>query len=160
MPQSEIKIREAGRGLKMRREPFTFIENSRVDQLRKAYCSLCEEQTGRLNKLVPRFVDGIKDEKFRQCCYCGKLYPIYDLKYFTEYEPKAVPTKNPFESTTKVVTISKKRRKNKHELKSIDNNIEITKLAGKEDKELEGMMENRPGIINYINDDNDDMTKD
>jgi hypothetical protein len=63
-----------------RREPFTFIDFHSNDEPRKAFCRICEELTGRLNKLVPRLVDGIEDDRFKICSYCGEIYPIYDIK--------------------------------------------------------------------------------
>jgi hypothetical protein len=141
--------------MKIRREPFTFIEET--SESKKAFCTKCKDLTGKLNRLVPRYIDGIQDDNFIICSYCGELYPLHDVEYFAEFEPKANPT-NQFDSSTKVVTISKKRRKNKNELKVIENYVEIPKLAGEEDKELESMLKDRPGIINYIHD--DDMIED
>jgi hypothetical protein len=84
-----------------RREPVTFVE-SETDVERKVFCRVCEETTGHLNRLVPRFVNGLQDDKFKVCSFCGELYPIFDIKFFTEYEPKGYIADNPFESGTKV----------------------------------------------------------
>jgi hypothetical protein len=130
---------------------------------RKSYCRLCEEFTGKLNRLVPRYVDGILDDKFKICCYCGEVYPLYDVKLEMEYEAKAQAVENPFESGTKVVAIERKRKyKQEKHSRAIDNdnyaNIDdIPKFGHKEDKELKGMLKDRVGIINYINDDVEPM---
>ena len=39
-----------------RREPFAFIDFHSNDEPRKAFCRICEETTGRSNRLVPRYV--------------------------------------------------------------------------------------------------------
>ena len=129
---------------------FTFIESEKEDP-KKAYCRKCEELTGRLNKLVPRFFNGIRDDKFRICSYCGEVYPIYDVKYFTEYEPKGFISENPFESGTKVSVVNNKR-KSKFDRNGYIEEIEIPKKEGKEDKELECMLKDRPGILLNLND--------
>jgi hypothetical protein len=137
--------------IKMTRRPaFTFIESEKEGP-KKAYCRKCEELTGRLNKLVPRFINGIRDDKFRICSYCGEVYPIYDVKYFTEYEPKGFISENPFESGTKVSVVNNKRTSR------ITNKVlepfDIPKLAGKEDTELASMLKDRPSILLNLSDD-------
>jgi len=144
----------------MRREHFTFVESESDLVNRKAFCQICEETSGRLNKLVPKYTNGVLDDKFKQCSYCGKLYPIYDVKFFAEYEPKGVPVRNRLDSTTKVVTASNLRIKNKHRPRTNNNDLVIPRLAGKEDKELKSLLKDRPGTINYISDDNDDSIED
>ena len=136
-----------------RRSAFTFVESEEEDP-KKAYCRNCEELTGRLNKLVPRLVNGVEDDKFRICSYCGEVYPIYDVKYFTEYEPKGYISDNPFESGTKVVAVNTHRniKKQRHGLRPIDNEIDVPKFAGKEDTELKTILRDRPGILINLND--------
>jgi hypothetical protein len=94
-----------------RREPFEFIDFHSNDEPRKAFCRICEETTGRLNRLVPRYVNNILDDKFKVCSYCGELYAIYDVKFVSEYEPKARLNENPFEYGTQVSMINKRRVK-------------------------------------------------
>jgi hypothetical protein len=135
-----------------RRPAFTFVGSEKEDP-KKAYCRNCEELTGRLNKLVPRLVNGVEDDKFRICSYCGEIYPIYDVKYFTEYEPKGYISDNPFDSGTRVLTVNNKRKsKSKFDKNGHLEEIEIPKIAGKEDKELECMLKDRPGILLNLND--------
>jgi hypothetical protein len=137
----------------MRRESFTFVDTSPEDESRKAFCERCEDISGKLNKLVPRIVEGITDDKFRICCYCGEVYPIHDMKLITEYEPKAVSVNNPYESSIKVGIIQKKRKaRDRKHTRSIDNDMEIPDLAGREDKDLKAMLKDRVRIINYIDD--------
>lgn len=140
----------------MRRDSFTFVETSPEDESRKAYCRLCEDFTGKLNKLVPRYVDGILDDKFKICSYCGEIYPIYDVKLFTEYEPKAQAVRNPFESGTKVEAIDRKRKyRQKKRVRAVDNDQDIPDFAGKEDTFLKDMQD-EGAIINSIEDSYDE----
>ena len=135
-----------------RRETFTFVEDSREEESRKAYCRLCEDFTGKLNKLVPRYVDGILDDKFKVCGYCGEIYPIYDVKLFTEYEPKAQTVENTFDSGTRVDSIDRKRKyKQKKRVRGLDNDQEIPDFAGKEDAFLKDLQD-EGAIIHSIDD--------
>lgn len=140
----------------VRRESFTFVDIDPDTASRKAYCQRCEDFTGKLQKLVPRYNNGVLDDKFKQCSYCGELYPIYDVKYYAEYEPKGVPITNPFDTATKVVAIKQKRTKkaDKH-LRAVDNDQDIPDFAGKPDQELINM-QNEGAIINSISDSNDE----
>lgn len=135
-----------------RREPFTFIDFHSNDEPRKAFCRICEELTGRLNKLVPRLVDGIEDDKFKICSYCGEIYPIYDVKYASEYEPKGYISDNPFECGAKVSVVNRTRA-NRSKHRSVYDEIEIPKLAGKPEVELESMLKDRTSILLDLNDD-------
>ena len=140
----------------MRRDPFTFVETSPEDESRKAFCRRCEEYTGKLQKLVPRYVDGIVDDKFKVCSYCGEIYPIYDVKLFTEYEPKATTVENPFDTANKVEAISTKRKyKQKKRTRGLDNDQEIPDFAGKEDVFLKDLQD-EGAIIRSIHDSNDE----
>jgi hypothetical protein len=130
-----------------RREPFTFIDFHSNSE-RKAFCRICEETTGRLNRLLPRYINDILDDKFKVCSYCGELYPIYDIKFVPEYEPKARISENPFESGAKVSVVNKKRTIRNKET----NDENIPNLAGREDTELKTMLRDRPGILNNLND--------
>ena len=139
-----------------RRETFTFVESSPEEESRKAYCRLCEDFTGKLNKLVPRYVDGIVDDKFKICSYCGEIYPIYDVKLFTEYEPKAQTVENPFDSGTRVDAIDRKRKyKQKKHVRGLDNDAEIPDFAGKEDTFLKDLQD-EGAIIHSIDDSYDE----
>jgi hypothetical protein len=137
-----------------RSEPFTFVDLHNEENSKKSYCRLCEDYAGKLQKLVPRLIDGVVDDRFKVCCYCGEVYPIYDIKLVSEYEPKATTVENPFQSGTQVSTVSKKRGgKRKQKGRDIANDQDVPPLAGKPDRELESMLKDRSGIINYINDD-------
>jgi hypothetical protein len=92
---------------------------------------------GKLNKLVPRLINGIPDDAFKICSYCAEIYPIYEVKLEAEYKPKATTVKHPFESSTKVVALGKKRKyKHTKHGRAIDNDQQIPPLAGKPDREL------------------------
>lgn len=120
-----------------RRPNFVFVDTPSEELTTKAFCTRCETYTQKLNRLVPRYIDGVEDEKFRECSYCGELYPIYDVKYFAEYEPKAVPTKNPFDSSNKVETLQSRRLvRDKKKIRNVDNDQEIPDFAGKKDEFL------------------------
>jgi hypothetical protein len=142
----------------MRSEPTTFIDlhNDNEKESRKSNCRKCLDLTGKLQKLVPRYVDGIVDDKFKICSYCGEIYPIYEIKLEMEYEPKAVTVRNPFDSGTRVDAVDRKRKyKQKKHGRDSDNYIEIEdipKFGHREDKELKSMLKDRVGIINYITD--------
>ena len=89
-----------------------------------------EETTGRLNRLVPRYVNNILDDKFKVCSYCGELYAIYDVKFVSKYEPKARLNENPFESGTQVSMINKRRAKrNKKTESSLDIYIQYSTIS-------------------------------
>ena len=103
------KVTKSGKSI--RRIRIGFIDFHSNDEPRKAVCRICEETTGRLNRLVPRYVNNILDDKFKVCSYCGELYATYDVKFVSEYEPKARLNENPFESGTQVSMINKRRVK-------------------------------------------------
>ena len=142
-----------------RSENFTFVDlHNDEDDSRKSFCRKCQDLTGKLQKLVPRIVNGVIDADFKICSYCAEIYPIYDVKLEMEFEPKAVTVENPFESGTKVVAIERKRKyKQKKYGRPVDNDnyakiADIPNFGHKEDKELKSMLSDRVGIINYIND--------
>jgi len=120
----------------LRRPNYTFVEGDSIGEA-KANCRICEETEGRIERLVPRYVDGILDDKFKICGYCGEIYPMYDIKLITEYEPKATLTNydNPFASGTQVEMANKMRNtREKIPIRDFDNlPVDIPKLAGKED---------------------------
>lgn len=136
----------------MRSENYTFVDTGSEIDTKKAYCRKCEENTGQFNKLVPRFVNGVQDDKFKVCSFCGELYPIFDVKFFTEYEPKGYISDNPFDSGNKVVVQSRKRTaRHQHRNRPLPNeDIEIPKFAGKKDEFLEKVVKSEGAIINSI----------
>lgn len=138
----------------MRSGNVTFVDTSDELENRKAYCEKCEDIAGQFNRLVPRFVNGVQDDKFKICSYCGTLYPIHDIKLFTEYEPKGYISDNPFDSGSKISVQSKRRQSRKlHRNKPLPNeDIEIPKFAGKKDVFLEDMVLKEGAIINKIHD--------
>lgn len=136
-----------------RSDSVSFVEPN-FESTRKAYCAKCEDIAGQFNKLVPRFVNGIKDDKFKVCSYCGELYPIYDVKFFTEYEPKGYISDNPFDSGSKV-SVKSVKRKVKHQYRNDplpNEDIEIPKLAGRKDEFLERLVKEEGAVINSIQD--------
>lgn len=138
-----------------RSDSVSFVENLTEIDLKKAYCPKCEDEKSMSNQLVPRLDEnGIADDKFKICSYCRKIYPIFDVKYFTEYQPKGFISDNPYDSGTKVTAMGEKRINKSNKKEGIEP-IEIPKLAGKPDTELENMLsgKDRPVVLNYLNDD-------
>jgi len=140
-----------------RSEPYNFVDlHNDNDDESKSFCRKCNDFNGHLNKLVPRLIDGLPDEHFVICSYCAEIYPKYDIALEMVYEPKAQTVENPFESGTKVVAIERKRKyKQKKHGRYSDNYVDIEDIPNfghKEDKELKGILKDRIGIINYIND--------
>jgi len=134
-----------------RSDTVSFVESGEKQE-RRAYCRLCEDLAGQFNKLVPRYINGIRDDKFKVCSYCGELYPIYDVKYFTEYEPKGYISNNPFDSGSRIAVKDQRRRVRKqHRNNPLPNeDIEIPKFAGKKDVDLERMVKEEGAILNSI----------
>ena len=138
----------------MRSDSVSFVDYPQEHETRKAYCRKCEDIGGQFNKLVPRIVNGIKDDKFKVCSYCGELYPIYDVKFFTEYEPKGYISDNPFDSGSRVgVKSTRRNARHQHRNRPLPNeDVEIPKFAGRKDIELEKMVKEEGAIINSIQD--------
>jgi len=136
----------------MRSGTVSFVDIPAEMSTAKQYCPLCEETMNQYNKLVPRYVDGIKDDKFKVCGYCGELYPIHDVKYFTEYEPKGYIPDNPFDSGAKVEIQSRRRKVRKqHRNNPLPNeDVEIPKFAGQKDTFLEKKVMEEGAIITSI----------
>lgn len=136
-----------------RSDSVTFVEPN-FESSRKQFCPKCEDIGGQFNKLVPRFVNGIKDDKFKICSYCGELYPIMDVRYFTEYEPKGYISDNPFDSGTRI-SVKSTRRKARHEHRDRplpNEDLEIPKFAGRKDEFLERLTKEEGAVINSIQD--------
>ena len=138
-----------------RSDSVTFIDTSdSIHESKKAYCPKCEDIAGQFNKLVPRIVNGIRDDKFKVCSYCGELFPIFDVKYFTEYEPKGHISDNPFDSGSRV-GIKSARRQVRHLKRNrplVNEDVEIPKFAGRKDEFLEKKVMEEGAIINSIQD--------
>lgn len=135
-----------------RSESVSFIEVTDNTETKKAYCQKCEDIAGQFNKLVPRFINGVKDDKFKVCSYCGELYPIYDVKWATEYEPKGYISDNPFDSGSKVGVKSRKRTaRQQHRNRPLPNeDVEIPKFAGKKDEFLEKKVMEEGAVVHSI----------
>ena len=130
----------------------TFIEKD-LDDKKISYCRLCEERTGQLQKLVPRLTsDGLKDDKFKLCPFCGDIVPIFEAKIEPQYVPKGHIPSNPYESGTKVVA-SRNRRTIRNAHSDLEP-IEIPKFGKQEDTELEAILkkDSRPAILNMLED--------
>lgn len=136
-----------------RSDSVSFIETHDGVDPKKAYCRICEEATGQFNKLVPRFKNGVQDEKFKQCSFCGELYPIYDVKFHTEYEPKGYISDNPFDSGSKVgIKSTKRKARRQYRNKPLPNeDVEIPKFAGRKDEFLERAIQ-EGAIVHSIDD--------
>lgn len=136
-----------------RSETNTFVDVTDIEDPKKAYCRICEEMSGQFNKLVPRYINNIKDDKFKVCSFCGELYPIYDVKFFTEYEPKGYISDNPFDSGSKVGIKSAKRtaRRQHRNRPLVNEDVEIPKFAGRKDEFLEQKLK-EGAIITSIDD--------
>jgi len=140
-----------------RRSHFTFIKPEK--ESRKAFCQKCLDYRGVENRLIPRVLDdGIIDDKFKECSYCGDVVPIYDIMLLTEYEPKAMVTDNPFESGTKVISPIHNRqiKKQVSRVKGYDNDVEITDFAGKPDEILENAVKEGAIVLSVADSNEDD----
>lgn len=137
-----------------RSDSVSFVEVNDGEDKKKAYCRKCEDISGQFNKLVPRFINGIKDDKFKICSYCGEMYPIYDVKFFTEYEPKGYISDNPFDSGSKVgIKSTKRRARLQHRNRPLPNeDVEIPKFAGRKDEFLEKKILEEGAVIHSITD--------
>ena len=142
-----------------RTDHVSFVETNEIN-LRKAYCEKCEEKDGIFNKLVPRVKDGLIDEKFRICSFCGAEYPIFDVKFTPEYEPKGYISDNPFDTGAKVGIKDDRRKARKlYRNKPLPNeDVEIPKFAGRKDKLIEDAIQ-EGAIVHSIEDswDQDDV---
>lgn len=130
----------------------SFLDPDRED-IKRAYCQKCEDIAGQFNKLVPRIVNGVLDNKFKLCSYCGEVYPIFDVKFEPEYEPKGYISDNPFDTGAKVAVKDAKRRSRKlYKNKPLPNeDVEIPKFAGKKDEFLEEKLK-EGAIVHSIDD--------
>lgn len=135
-----------------RRGTVAFVDSE--GDSKKPICPGCEEKgfDSRANMVPYINVEGLRDDNFRRCSTCGDIVPIHELKYESELEDFVdVETAN----KPAVFEVAEKRRTFE---RSVGNNNwpadDIPKLArGREDKDLENMLRDRPGIITYLNDD-------
>ena len=137
-----------------RSESVTFVRDEKQKDTKKAYCQTCLDKDGKLNRLVPRLENGIESDKWKICSYCSELVPIYDVKYHTDYEAKGFISDNPHNSSgTRVIAMRNKRTNKANKVEGIEK-IQIDKLGGKEDIELQEMLssKSRPTILLTISD--------
>ena len=113
-----------------------------------AYCPDCSEFRNKLHKLGPLIIlDPSKPlppdyDDFKQCGWCYKKVPIYDVRYEGRLGVEGIePVRNPFDSTTRSEGIIKKGLKNRIK--------DITKRREKADysKDKEVMNEVKDGAI-------------
>jgi len=94
------------------RKPFTYIgeENQEDEPLYCPYCSKVKV----FSKLQPRVYDTDElpydADQWLQCYRCGRTIPIYDAKEEGEFGPIVDVYDNPFDSTTQVQSVPKRKR--------------------------------------------------
>jgi len=128
---------------------FVDYENSK-----KPICIKCEEEgfDSRANMVPYIMDDGRPDPAFLRCRTCGAVFPIRELKYESELEDMInVEEAN---KPTRFVGLDSRR--------GFQMNVdsyqpdEIPNLGNKPDKELESLLKDRPGIVTYIIDGNNE----
>ena len=73
-----------------------------------AFCRLCE-RFGRRSPLGPRLDYNERDaDKWRQCTFCRRIFPIYEIKHEGKLVGLIEPEENPFKSTGEVIGLDNK----------------------------------------------------
>ena len=136
-----------------RRSNSVFIKDDKANSPKSVFCSLCEEKHGRIVKLVPRLDEnGIPDPDYRLCPQCTQIIPIHEAMIEVFFEPKGVITDNPYSSGVQVKAVRERRKIRTIHTEGIEPLDIPPFISNKPDTELERLVTERSGIINYIND--------
>ena len=123
----------------------------------KAYCPDCSEYRHKLHRLGPLIIlDPSKPlppdyDDFKQCGYCYKKVPIYDVRHEGQLFTDIEGVRNPFDSTTRSEGIIKKGLKNR--IKDITKRREKTDYS--KDKEVMNEVNSGAVITGYYSSEKD-----
>lgn len=84
------------------------IEDTSAEHDAVAFCRLCE-RFGIRAPLGPRLDYNERDaDKWRQCTFCRRIFPIYEIKHEGKLVGLLEPEENPFKSTGEVTGLDNK----------------------------------------------------
>lgn len=84
------------------------VEDSTPEHDAVAFCRLCE-RFGIRAPLGPRLDYNERDaDKWRQCTFCRRIFPIYEIKHEGKLVGLLEPEENPFKSTGEVSGLDNK----------------------------------------------------
>jgi len=85
------------------------IVHEQEDNQAIAYCRLCERNFSRRIPLGPRQNYNERDaDKWRECPWCRRIFPIYEIKHEGKLVGLLEPEVNPFKSTGEVTGLDNK----------------------------------------------------
>jgi len=118
------------------KDTYGVIQDATPEHEALAFCRICE-RFGRRSVLGPRQNYSERDaDKWRECGFCRRIFPIYEIKYEGKLVGLIEPEENPFKSTGNISGLD-----NKHHNRTEERRKQIKeRIKNERDPEIRALL--------------------